>query len=162
MKSTVQLAFSAVMLGATAFWGVGHVVLAQRAAASDTNVTASPLGLVRSTGPRGAVSGISEAESRDRSDGSSSGESSPPLSPEAVDVIANDRRYWYDNGLWYVEDGTGLTAAKPPAGVVISEPPPMYATGSYGDGTPYYYALGVYYVRVDDGYAVTDALTFQH
>jgi uncharacterized protein DUF6515 len=162
MKSTVKLAFSAVMLGAAVFWGAGHVALAQHAGAADTNVTASePSGLVQITDPRDAADGdVPEVESRDQPDDPSLRRSLAPLSPEAVDVISNGRRYWYDNGLWYVEDDSGLSAAKPPVGIVISKLPSMYATGFYDDATPYYYAQGVYYVPVDGGYAVTDAPSF--
>ncbi|HEY3180040.1 MAG TPA: DUF6515 family protein [Casimicrobiaceae bacterium] len=161
MKSTVKLAFSAIMLGASVFWGAEHVALAQHADASDTNLPAyEPSPLVQITAPRDAAdSGVPEVESRDQSDDPSLRGSLPPLSPEAVDVISNGRRYWYDNALWYVEDGSGLSAAQPPVGIVISKLPPMYATGFYDDGTPYYYAHGVYYVPVDGGYAVTDAPT---
>jgi Family of unknown function (DUF6515) len=163
MKSTVKLAFSAVMLGAAVFCGAGHVALAQHADATDTSIPAyEPSTLVQITDPREAAdSGVPEVESSDQSDDPSLRRSLPPLSPEAVDVISNGRRYWYDNGLWYVEDGSGMSAAQPPVGIVISKLPPMHATGSYGDGTPYYYAHGVYYVPVDGGYAVTDAPAFQ-
>jgi hypothetical protein len=111
MKSTVKVAFSAVLLGAAVLWGAGHVALAQHTDASDTNVAASE-GLVQITDPRDTGdSGVPEVESRDQSDDPSLRRSLPPLSPEAVDVISNGRRYWYDNGLWYVEDGAGLSAA---------------------------------------------------
>jgi hypothetical protein len=163
MKSTVKLAFSAVLLGAAMFWGAGHVALAKHADASDTNVAASePSGLVEITDPREAPdSGVPEVESSDQSDDPSLRRSVPPLSPESVDVISNGRRYWYDNGLWYVEDGSGLSAAQPPVGIVISRLPPRYATASHDDGTPYYSAYGVYYAPVDGGYAVIDAPTSQ-
>jgi hypothetical protein len=162
MKSTMKLAFSAVMLGVAVFWGAGHAALAQQSAAADTDVTASePEGLVQITDPRDAADGgVPAVESRYQSDDPALRRSLPPLSPEAVDVISNGRRYWYDNGLWYVEDGSGLSAAKPPVGIAISRLPPIYATGFYGDGTPYYYAQGVYYVPADGGYAVTGAPNF--
>jgi hypothetical protein len=91
MKSTVKLAFSAVMLGAAVFWGAGHVALAQHAGAADTNVTASePSGLVQITDPRDAADGdVPEVESRDQPDDPSLRRSLAPLSPEAVDVISN-------------------------------------------------------------------------
>ena len=85
----------------------------------------------------------------------------PPLSPEAVDVISNGRRYWYDNGLWYVEDRSEFSAAQPPVGIVISKLPALYGTGFFDDGTPYYYAYGVHYRPVDGGYAVTGPPTSQ-
>jgi hypothetical protein len=159
MKSTVKLAFSAVMLGAAVFWGAGHVAMGQDADTSDTNVPAyEPSTLVQIKAPGdSADSGVPQVESPGQPHDPSLRRSLPPLSAEAVDVISNGRRYWYDNGLWYVEDDTGLSTAQPPVGIVISKLPPMYATGFYDDGTPYYYAHGVYYVSVDGGYAVTDA-----
>jgi hypothetical protein len=159
MKSTLRLAFSAVMLGAAVFWGAGHVALGQDADTSDTNAPAyEPSTLVQITAP--GASGVPQVESTGQSDDPALHTSFPPLSPEAVDVISNGRRYWYDSGLWYVEDGSGLSAAQPPVGIVISKLPPEYATGFYDDATPYYYAHGVYYVPVDGGYAVTDAPSF--
>ena len=162
MKSTMKLAFSAVTLGAGIFWGAGHVAMGQDADTLETNVPAyEPSTLVQITAPgESGDSGVPQAESPGQPNDPALGRSLPPLSPEAVDVISNGRRYWYDNGLWYVEDGPGLSAAQPPVGIVISKLPPVYATGFYDDGTPYYYAQGVYYVPVDGGYAVTDAPSF--
>jgi hypothetical protein len=77
----------------------------------------------------------------------------PALSPEAVDVIVGDERYWYDNGRWYLEDASRWTTVKPPAGLVISTLPPSF-TKRWIDAIPYYYADGVYYVPVAGGYAV--------
>ena len=162
MKSTVKQALSAVMLGATVFFGAERVAIAQQADVSDTTAASELEGLVQITNPRepDAIY-VPQAESVDQPDDLSLRKPLPPLSPDVVDVIANGRRYWYDDGLWYVEDGSGMSAAKPPVGIVISKLPSIYATGAYGDGTPYYYAYGVYYVPVDSGYAVTDAPAFQ-
>jgi Family of unknown function (DUF6515) len=85
-----------------------------------------------------------------------------PLSPDAIDVMSNGRLYWYDNGLWYADENSVVTATHPPAGIVVPKLPPMYATGAYGDGTPYYYAQGVYYERAERGYVVTQAPDFSH
>lgn len=149
------------MLGAIVFCGAGRVAIAQQADVSGTTATSELEGLVQITNPRepDAIY-VPQAESLDQSDDSSLRRPLPPLSPDVVDVIANGRRYWYDDGLWYVEDGSGMSAAKPPVGIVISKLPSIYAMGSYGDGRPYYSAYGVYYVPVDGGYAVTDAPAF--
>jgi|SRR5438105_14522537 len=162
MKSTVKLAVSAVMFGAV-FWAAGRSALAAHGDALDSNVAASePAGLVQITDPRDPdQNSLPASDSTHLSDGPAVRASLPPLSPEAVDVISNGRRYWYDDGLWYVDEGTGFSRAQPPAGIVISKLPPLYAIVSYGDGTPYYYSHGVYYVPVADGYAVTDAPNFQ-
>lgn len=161
MQSTVKKACCAVMLGAAVFFGAGHVALAQYTGASDMDVGVyEPTPLVTITDPRNAsADDVSQLESPNQPDGASLRNSMPPLSPEAVDVISNGRRYWYDNGLWYVEDASTFRAAQPPVGIVISRLPSLYATGSFDDGTPYYYANGVYYVPVDGGYAVTDPPT---
>ena len=158
MKPTAKLAFSAVMFGAAMFWAAGRVAVAQRTDALEPNVSASePSGLVQITAPRDAGdSGVPEVDWSDHSDPSVRG-SLPPLSPEAVDVIAKGRRYWYDNGLWYVQGDSGFSPAQPPVGTVISKLPPMYAIGLLDDGTPYYVANGVHYVAVENGYAVIDA-----
>ena len=158
MKSTAQLVFSAVMLGAAVFWAAGRVAVAQDTDALDPSVGAyKASALVQITArPDAADSGVPEEESSDHSDDPAL-RGSVPLSPEAVDVISRGRRYWYDDGLWYVEEGSGLGPVQPPVGMVISKLPPMYATGFLDDGTPYYVSHGVYYVHVENGYAVTDA-----
>ena len=158
MKPTAKLAFSAVMFGAAMFWAAGRVAVAQRTDALEPNVSASePSGLVQITDPHEAAdSGLPAEDLSDHSEDPSL-RGSVPLSPEAVDVISKGRRYWYDNGLWYVEEGSGLSPVQPPVGIVISKLPPMYAIGFLDDGTPYYVAQGVHYVAVENGYAVTDA-----
>ena len=158
MKSTAKLAFSAVMFGAALLWVAGRVAVAQDADALDPSLGAyKPSTLVQITAPRDAGdSGVPEVDWSDHSDPSFRG-SLPPLSPEAVDVIANGRRYWYDNGLWYVQDDSGFSPAQPPLGTVISKLPPMYTIGFLDDGTPYYVANGVHYAAVENGYEVVDA-----
>ena len=158
MKSTVKLAFSAVMFGAALLWVAGRVAVAQDTDALDPSLGAyKPSTLVQITDPHEAAdSGLPAEDLSDHSEDPSL-RGSVPLSPEAVDVISKGRRYWYDNGLWYVEEGSGLSPVQPPVGIVISKLPPMYAIGFLDDGTPYYVAQGVHYVAVENGYAVTDA-----
>lgn len=91
----------------------------------------------------------------------SSRASPPPLSPEAVDVVAGGRRYWYDNGHWYAENSSGWSVARPPVGLVLSAIPPSYET-QWIDGRPYYYLYRVYYVPVPEGYEVADPAVSQH
>ena len=79
----------------------------------------------------------------------------PPLSPEAVDVFFDAQRYWYDDGLWYLEDPSGWSEVSPPAGIKVRTPPSSYTT-LWVDGVAYYYAYGVYYVPVLSGYAVAN------
>jgi hypothetical protein len=55
-------------------------------------------------------------------DDASSRASLPPLSPEAVDFVADGRRYWYDNGHWYAEDSSGWSVARPPWGSSFLDP----------------------------------------
>jgi len=162
MKST-RLAISAVMFGAAVLWAAGRVAVAQDTDALDPSVGAyKPSPLVQVTAPRGAAdSGLPEEDLSDHSDDPAL-RGSVPLSPDAVDVITNGRRYWYDDGLWYVEEGSGLSPVQPPVGIVISKLPPMYAIGFLDDGTPDYIAHGVHYVAVENGYAVTDPPVSQH
>ena len=134
MNSITRLAFTAAMLGATTLWIAGQPA-------------------------------IGDQVTPEHPDDSSVHHAVPllsPLSPDAIDVMSNGRLYWYDNGRWYADENSVLTAAQPPAGIVVPTLPPMYTTGFYGDGTPYYYAQGVYYVRAERGYAVTQAPDFAH
>jgi len=164
MNSIARLAFSAAMLGATALW------IAERPAIADQtnplNASAMPLRFVQTSHTGDAANdGVHEKDTPEHPDDLSVHHAIPPLSPlspDAIDVMSNGRLYWYDNGLWYVDENSVVTATQPPADVVVPKLPPMYATGFYDDGTPYYYAQGVYYVRAERGYAVTQAPEFAH
>jgi len=164
MNSITRLAFTAAMLGATTLWIAGRPANADQT--DPLNPGAVPLRFAQ-TSPAGdaANDGVHEEGSPEHPEGSSVRHAVPllsPLSPDAIDVMSNGRLYWYDNGCWYADENSVITAAQPPAGIVVPKLPPMYATGFYGDGTPYYFAQGVYYVRAERGYVVTQAPDFAH
>jgi hypothetical protein len=163
MNSITRLAFSAAMLGATALLIAGRPAIADQA--GPLNTGAVPLRFAQTSHAGNATNdGIHEAAPEHPADSSVHHAIPPlsPLSPDAIDVMSNGRLYWYDDGLWYADENSVVTATQPPAGIVVPKLPPMYTTGFYGDGTPYYYAQGVYYVRAERGYAVTQAPDFAH
>jgi uncharacterized protein DUF6515 len=159
MNSITKLAFSAAMLGAAALSIAGRPAIADQT--GPLNPNAVPLRFAQTSHAGNATNdGVHEAAPPEHPADSSVHHAIPPLSslsPDAIDVMSNGRLYWYDNGLWYADENSVVKATQPPADIVVPKLPPMYATGFYDDGTPYYYAQGVYYVRAERGYAVTQA-----
>jgi hypothetical protein len=156
MTPTLKIAGSALLCSAVAFWLSGRPSDARDAdlreldqergaqALQVAQVVSQPPTL--DGAPRGDDAGDEEqtpAEAR-----------LPPLSPDVVDVYFDGRRYWYDNGLWYLQSRFGWDPVQPPVGARVDKLPPSYTT-RWVDGVPYYYATGVWYMPASGAYQVT-------
>jgi hypothetical protein len=160
MDSTVKAALAAVMVGAIASWVVQATPQTQRADAGTLEAdrgASTPLRLARAPADvqDTAEDSVLDSESPNDGDGPSLRALVPPLSPNAVDVVANGQRYWYDDGRWYVEQASGLSAVQPPVGVVVPTLP-FSATTTWFGAVPYACASGVCYVPAPRGYAVAE------
>ncbi|NTV28676.1 MAG: hypothetical protein HGA80_01180 [Candidatus Omnitrophica bacterium] len=63
------------------------------------------------------------------------------------------RRYFYNAGLFYLQDRTQYVVVPPPTGAVIYQIPSGWHTVVI-DGVTYYVYNGVYYTRIPQGYQV--------
>lgn len=73
------------------------------------------------------------------------------LPPGYLSVLYHDRHFFFNAGVWFVQEGPSYVVVAPPAGVVIPALPPAFTTIWIG-GTPYYYANGIYYAPTSGGY----------
>jgi hypothetical protein len=78
------------------------------------------------------------------------------LPPGYLDIGFHNRRFFFDAGVWFRQEGTRYVVVTPPAGVVIPVLPPAFTTVWIGDA-PYYYANGIYYTSTDNGYVTVAA-----
>jgi hypothetical protein len=159
MNSTVKSALAAVMVGAVASWVVQATPQTQRVDAgtleADRSVS-TPVRFAQAAHARDTTEdGALDSESPNDGDGPSLRPLSPPLSPNAVDVVANGQHYWYDDGRWYIAQLSGLSAVQPPVGVVVPTLP-LSATTTWFGAVPYACASGVCYVPAPRGYAVAE------
>src|SRR5579872_6443398 len=67
------------------------------------------------------------------------------LAADAIYFDFGGRRYWYDDGCYYVPANGGYSVVPPPIGAVVASIPPGYETPVV-DGATYYYFGGVFYV----------------
>lgn len=159
MNSTAKVAIAAIMLAAVASWVAQPAPHTQRADAGTLEAdrgASTPLRLARAADAQDtAEDGALDSESPNDGDGPSLRALVPPLSSNAVDVVANGQRYWYDDGRWYVEQPSGLSSAQPPVGVVVPTLPLSAMTTWFGP-VPYACASGVCYIPAPRGYAVAE------
>lgn len=80
------------------------------------------------------------------------------LPPGYLSVVYHDRHFFFNAGVWFVQEGPRYVVVSPPVGVVIPALPPAFTTIWIG-GTPYYYANGIYYAPTSGGYVTVDPPT---
>jgi hypothetical protein len=66
-----------------------------------------------------------------------------------ISVYVGPRRYYYDEGAWYMRGRAGYTVVAAPVGARIKALPAGYVTLQFG-GTNYYCYNGVYYTYIPD------------
>jgi hypothetical protein len=151
-------AIAAIMLAAVVSWAVRQApdMRADAGTLEADRGASTPLRVARAPDVQDlAKDSALDNESRNDGDGPSLRALVPTLSPYAVDVVANGQHYWYDDGRWYVEQPSGLSAVQPPVGVVVPTLP-FSATTTWFGAVPYACASGVCYVPAPRGYAVAE------
>lgn len=78
------------------------------------------------------------------------------LATDAIWFNYNGRRYWYDDGCYYLPSDGGYSVVPPPVGAVVPSLPDGYETTMVGNDT-YYYFGGAFYVQTDQGFQVVAA-----
>lgn len=73
------------------------------------------------------------------------------LPPGYMDIRYRDRHFFFNAGVWFVQQGPRYVVVTPPVGVVVPALPPAVTTVWIGS-TPYYYANGIYYAPAPGGY----------
>jgi hypothetical protein len=76
------------------------------------------------------------------------------LAVTAVVISIENQHYHYDQGVYYVQSGTGYTVAQAPVGATITTLPPNSQTVVVNETTNNYYYGGTYYEKSDKGYTV--------
>jgi uncharacterized protein DUF6515 len=78
------------------------------------------------------------------------------LAADAIYFDFGGRRYWYDDGCYYVPANGGYSVVPPPIGAVVPSLPDGYETTMVGNDTFYYFG-GAFYIATDQGYQVVEA-----
>ncbi|HLX93025.1 MAG TPA: DUF6515 family protein [Puia sp.] len=78
------------------------------------------------------------------------------LAANAIRIAFNNQWYYYDDGCFYLPQGSGYAVVIPPIGAVVGYLPDGYETCQVGDAYYYYYA-GVFYTAIQQGYQVIPA-----
>jgi hypothetical protein len=69
-------------------------------------------------------------------------------------VSVENQKYHYDQGIYYVQSGSGYTVVQAPVGATITTLPPNTQTVTVTETTNNYYYGGTYYEKSDKGYTV--------
>lgn len=76
------------------------------------------------------------------------------LATTAIIVSINNAQYHYDQGVYYVESGSGYTVVQAPVGATIKVLPDNTETVAVTETTNNYYYGGTYYEKVPEGFTV--------
>jgi hypothetical protein len=76
------------------------------------------------------------------------------LATTAIIVSVNNQKYHYDNGVYYVQSGSGYTVVQAPVGATVTTLPPASQTVVINETTNNYYYGGTYYEKSEKGYTV--------
>jgi len=68
-------------------------------------------------------------------------------------VTVDGQSYYYNNGIFYQQDGNQLITIPPVLGAIVNDIPQDYVVIS-ADGVNYLFTSGIYFVRTDDGFQV--------
>jgi hypothetical protein len=72
----------------------------------------------------------------------------------AIIVSVNNQKYYYDQGVYYLEKDDGYTVVEAPVGATVSELPKETETVVVNETTNNYYYGGTYYEKNGDEYTV--------
>jgi len=72
----------------------------------------------------------------------------------AIVVSANSQTYYYDQGVYYIEDEGGYTVVSAPPGVTVKELPKETEVVQVNETTNNYYYGGTYYEKENGEYTV--------
>ncbi|MFZ4770637.1 MAG: DUF6515 family protein [Ferruginibacter sp.] len=76
------------------------------------------------------------------------------IATTAIIVSIENQQYHYDQGIYYVQSGSGYTVVQAPVGATITTLPPNTQTVVVTETTNNYYYGGTYYEKSDKGYTV--------
>jgi hypothetical protein len=76
------------------------------------------------------------------------------LAVTAIVISVNNQQYHYDQGVYYVQSGTGYTVVQAPVGATITTLPTGSQTVVVNETTNNYYYGGSYYEKSEKGYTV--------
>jgi hypothetical protein len=76
------------------------------------------------------------------------------LAVTAIVVSVNSQQYHYDNGVYYVQSGSGYTVVQAPVGATVTTIPAESQTVVVNQTTNNYYYGGTYYEKSAGGYTV--------
>ena len=72
----------------------------------------------------------------------------------AIIVNAANQKYYYDQGIYYVQSNGGYTVVPAPVGATVTTLPPATQTVIINETTNNYYYAGTYYEKKPEGYVV--------
>jgi hypothetical protein len=76
------------------------------------------------------------------------------IAATAIIVSVENQQYHYDQGVYYVQSGSGYTVVQAPVGATITTLPANSQTVVVNETTNNYYYGGTYYEKSDGGYTV--------
>ena len=76
------------------------------------------------------------------------------LAVTAVVISIENQKYHYDQGVYYVQSGSGYTVVQAPVGATITTLPPNTQTVVVNETVNNYYYGGTYYEKSEKGYTV--------
>ena len=76
------------------------------------------------------------------------------MAATAIAINVHNQRYYYDQGVYYVESDGGYTVIEAPVGATVKVIPKESETVVINETTNNYYYGGTYYEESDDGYTV--------
>jgi hypothetical protein len=76
------------------------------------------------------------------------------IAATAIIVSVNNQKYYYDQGVYYVQSNGGYTVIEAPVGATVTVLPEGSQTVIVNETTNNYYYGGTYYEKTNEGYTV--------